>query len=278
MTVTTVFAGVANVLVTDGTSSILVDGFFSRPSLTRTIVGRLRPSRPRIEEALDRLGADRLDSVLVSHSHFDHALDAPVVADMTGAELVGTPSTRMIACGYGLDRVPFREMRYGQPFTVGAFTVTPVYALHSVGDKFPGEITEPVTLPAKAKDLRTGGCASFHFAHADGTVFVHPTANFIPGDLTEYSADLVYLGGGAAGARSVLWIEEYWHETVGALSAGVVRPIRWDTFWRSLSKPLRPVPKAVDRLDVTMREFTRLAGTDVDMSLPKPWQRESIRA
>lgn len=31
MTVTTVFAGVANVLVTDGSSSVLVDGYFSRP-------------------------------------------------------------------------------------------------------------------------------------------------------------------------------------------------------------------------------------------------------
>lgn len=80
MTVTTVFAGVANVLVTDGSSSVLVDGFFSRPSLPRMLASRIRPSRSRIEEALARLDIDRLDAVLVSHSHVDHALHASVVS------------------------------------------------------------------------------------------------------------------------------------------------------------------------------------------------------
>lgn len=277
MTITTVFAGVANVLVTDGSSSVLVDGFFSRPSLPRMLAGRVRPSRSRIDEALARLEVDRLDAVLVSHSHFDHALDAPVVAELTGAELVGTPSTRMIARGYGLERIPFRELRDGEPFTAGAFTVTPVHALHSEGDRFPGEINEPVTLPAKLKDFRTGGCASFHIAHPDGTVFVHPTANFIPGALAEYSADAAYVGGGAAGVKPVSWIEDYWRETIGALSPSVVRPVHWDAFWRPLSRPLRPLPKRVDRLDVTMREFTRLAGADVDLALPEVWQRETLR-
>lgn len=277
MTVTTVFAGVANVLVTDGSSSVLVDGYFSRPSLPRILAGRVRPSLSRIEEALARLEVDQLDAVLVSHSHFDHALDAPVVADLTGAELVGTPSTRMIARGYGLDGVPFRELHNGEPFAAGAFTVTPVHALHSDGDLFPGEITEPVTLPAKTKDFRTGGCASFHIAHPDGTVFVHPTANFIPGALTKYSADVAYLGGGGVGAKPASWIEDYWRETVDELSPSVVRPVHWDAFWRPLSKPLRSLPKPIDRLDATMREFTRLAGAYVDLAVPELWQRETVQ-
>lgn len=75
-----------------------------------------------------------------------------MVVDLTGAELVGAPSTRMIARGYGLDHVPFRELRNGESFTAGAFTVTPVHALHSDGDTFPGEI--------RARDA-TGGNETF---------------------------------------------------------------------------------------------------------------------
>ncbi|MBF4588097.1 MBL fold metallo-hydrolase [Sphingomonas sp. LR61] len=279
MSVTTVFGGVSNVLVSDGTTSLLVDGFFSRPSFPRLMLGRLRPDVTRIEDALARFDVDHLDAVLVSHSHADHALDAPVVADRTGAELGGSASTRMIATGYGLDRVPFRELHDRESFAVGAFTVTPLHALHSDGDAVPGEITEPVTLPARMRDFRTGGCSSFLFEHPDGSVLVHPTANFIPGAFAGLHADTVYLGAGAAGAKPTAWIEQYWQETVGALRPSVVRPVHWDAFWRPLTRPLRPLPKKLDRLDVTMRAFTRLADADgVDLRLPELWQRETVSA
>lgn len=277
MSITTTFGGVANVLVSDGTSRILIDGFFSRPSLARILLGRISPTRRRIDQAVASLGVNTLDEVLVSHSHFDHAMDSPVVADLTGATLAGSPSTRMIARGYGLDRVPFRELRSGEPFSVGAFTVTPVEALHSDDDRFPGEITAPLPLPARAQDYRTGGCFSFHIAHPDGAVFIHPTANFIPGALAGFRADVVYLGAGAAGKKPVAWIEEYWRETVEPLEAAAVRPIHWDAFWRPLSKPLRPLPKRFDRLDVTMREFQRLAADGVDVTLPQLWEQETVR-
>jgi L-ascorbate metabolism protein UlaG (beta-lactamase superfamily) len=41
------------------------------------------------------------------HTHFDHALDAAVVADRTGAVLVGGESTANIGRGHGLaeDRI-----------------------------------------------------------------------------------------------------------------------------------------------------------------------------
>ena len=276
MTVSTVFAGVGNVLISDGSSSILIDGYFSRPSLGRLLLGRLRPDRRRIEQSLARLEIDGLKAVLVSHSHFDHALDSPVVAQMTGAELGGSPSTRMIARGYELGDVPFRELHDGEPFSVGAFTVTPVRALHSDGDRFPGDITEPLTLPASTTDFRTGGCFSFHVAHPDGTVFIHPTANFIPGALADYSADVVYLGAGTVGSKSQEWIRDYWGETVEQLSARVVRPIHWDAFWRPLTKPLRGMPRPLDRLAVTMQEFGRLAGPHVHVALPQLWQKELV--
>lgn len=270
----TAFAGVANVLVTDGSSAVLVDGFFSRPSLLK-MATRVAPDRARIEAALRRLGVTALDAVLVAHSHVDHVLDAPVVAELTGATLAGSPSTRKVQEGYGLAEEPFAELVPGRPVEFGAFTVTPVDAAHSAGDRVPGEITEPVRLPARAKAFKTGRCYSFHIAHPAGNVLVHASANFVPGALAGYRADIVYLGAGAAGKQTEEWRERYWRETVGALGARVVRPIHWDAFWRPLSKPLKLLPQLFDDFGATMATFERLAEADgVDLALPELWQRE----
>jgi L-ascorbate metabolism protein UlaG (beta-lactamase superfamily) len=272
--VRTAFAGVSTVLISDGTSAVLVDGFFSRPSLLK-LATRVAPSRARIDECLRRLDVTELDAVLVSHSHVDHALDAPVVARLTGATLCGSPSTRKIQEGYGLAAEPFHELVPGEPVGFGAFTVTPVGARHSDGDRVPGEITEPVRPPAKASAYRTGRCYSFHIGHPDGAVVVHPSANFVPGALAGYPAGTIYLGAGTAGKKTEEWREEYWRETVGAVGAKAVRPVHWDAFWRPLTKPLKLLPKVFDDLDRTMGTFRRLAAEDeIDLVLPELWQAE----
>ncbi|WP_326958268.1 MBL fold metallo-hydrolase [Amycolatopsis sp. NBC_01286] len=272
--VRTTFAGVSNVLISDGTSAILVDGFFSRPSLLK-LATRVSPSRSRIDECLRRLEVTKLDAVLVAHSHVDHVLDAPVVAQRTGATLCGSPSTRRVQESYGLAAEPFHELVPGEPVKFGEFTVTGVDARHSDGDRVPGEITEPVRVPAKASAFKTGRCYSFHVAHPAGNILVHPSANFVPGALAGYAADVVYLGAGAAGKQSEAWREEYWRETVGVLGPKVVRPVHWDAFWRPLSKPLKLLPKLVDDLATTMATFKRLAAEDdVDLALPELWKTE----
>ncbi|GAA14891.1 hypothetical protein GOALK_118_00090 [Gordonia alkanivorans NBRC 16433] len=75
----------STMLLTDGATTILTDGFFTRPGLPRVRAGRIRPDRKKIRAALNRFGIGAVDAVFVVHSHYDHALDAPDVAAMTGA-------------------------------------------------------------------------------------------------------------------------------------------------------------------------------------------------
>ena len=51
MTLRAVFGGVSNVLVGDGTDTLLVDGYFSRPSLLR-LLGRVRQEILRLTHSL----------------------------------------------------------------------------------------------------------------------------------------------------------------------------------------------------------------------------------
>ena len=99
---TVTWLGVSTLLIDDGSSALLTDGYFSRPSLPRVALRRLTPSAARIDGSLARAGIRRLAAVVVSHTHLDHALDSAVVADRTGAVLVGGESAANIGRGHGL--------------------------------------------------------------------------------------------------------------------------------------------------------------------------------
>lgn len=84
---------VSTLLIEDGETAILTDGFFTRPSKLRFLFTKLEPDPGLIARQLQRAGIRNLAAVVVVHSHYDHAMDSPVVAKQTGAQLVG-PSQR----------------------------------------------------------------------------------------------------------------------------------------------------------------------------------------
>jgi L-ascorbate metabolism protein UlaG (beta-lactamase superfamily) len=266
------FLGVSTVLLEDGETALLTDGFFSRPSLLRVTLGRLRPDPSRIDAALRRAGIERLAAVLVAHSHYDHALDAPVVAQRTGALLVGSPSTRQIAAGYGFPLDRFVEAPVARPLTLGGFTITAFESEHSYPDRYPGAIDAPVTLPARVSSFRSGACYSFHIGHAEGAVLVHASAEFRSGLLAGQRADTVYLGVGQLGRRDDAFLAAYWREVVEAVHPRRVVPIHWDLFTRPLEPGVRPLPWPFDNHRRTM---SFLAGAcdaaGIELALAKPW-------
>ncbi|PRC44631.1 MBL fold metallo-hydrolase, partial [Mycobacterium sp. ITM-2017-0098] len=139
------WAGVTTLLIDDGSSAVMTDGFFSRPSLFAVAARPLTPSRRRIDAALSRLRVQRLDAVTPVHTHFDHAMDSAVVADLTGARLIGGTSAGLIARGHGL--TSFDLTAPGQSVQAGAYDITLIEGAHCPPDRFPGVITEPVTPP-----------------------------------------------------------------------------------------------------------------------------------
>ena len=74
------YFGNTTILVSDGETKLLVDGFFSRPNALRVARGRVQPDPAIIAEQLALGGVGRVTALLVGHSHYDHALDAPIVA------------------------------------------------------------------------------------------------------------------------------------------------------------------------------------------------------
>jgi L-ascorbate metabolism protein UlaG (beta-lactamase superfamily) len=273
--VTVSWLGVSTLLVNDGASAVLTDGFFSRPSLLDVGLRKLTTSVSRVEDCLKRAGIDRLTAVMPVHTHYDHAMDSAVVATLTGSCVVGSESTANIARGHGLaeDRivlaVPGEEMNFG------SFGVTPIESHHCPPDRFPGVITRPVVPPVKASAYRCGETWSILIHHRPSArrLLIQGSAGFVPGALHGRHAEVVYLGVGQLGVQPVRYIEQYWEQTVRAVGARRVVLIHWDDFFRPLTDPLRALPYAGDDLDVTMRVLGSLAQRDgVALNLPPLWQ------
>lgn len=269
--------GVATLLINDGSSALMTDGYFSRPSLAKIAAGKVAPSPARVDGCLARAKVSRLAAVIAVHTHIDHVLDSALVADRTGAQLVGGQSAANVGRGYGLPENRIIVAVDGEPIQLGAYDITLVESHHCPPDRFPGSIEEPVTPPVKASAYRCGESWStlVHHRPTGRRLLIQGSAGFVKGALAGHRADAVYLSVGQLGLQPRSYLVDYWAETVRAVGARRVILIHWDDFFRPLTKPLRALPYAGDDLDVSMRILDELAAQDgVAVHLPTVWQRE----
>jgi L-ascorbate metabolism protein UlaG (beta-lactamase superfamily) len=269
------FAGVATLLFDDGETAWMTDGFFSRPSLARTAFTRIAPDRGAIEAGLKSLGVDRLAAVVPVHSHYDHAMDAPLVAMQTGALLIGSESTLNIGRGLGLPEGRMRRVQPRDAVTLGRWTLTFLASRHVPLPIARAGVVEtidaPLVPPAHSLTWREGQTWAIVVGHPDAAapMLVLGSAGFIPGALEGRRAGTVFLGVGSAGKQSPAYLSQWWDESVKRVGAKRVIPIHWDDFGEPLDKPLIAFPYLIDDLGVTMKHLTAWAARDgVDLRLP----------
>jgi L-ascorbate metabolism protein UlaG (beta-lactamase superfamily) len=270
--------GVATLLLDDGTSALMTDGYFSRPSLAQVAAGKLAPSAARVEGCLARAKVSRLAAVIPVHTHIDHVMDSALVADRTGAKLVGGESAANVGRGHGLPENRLVVAVSGEPIRLGAFEVTLIESHHCPPDRFPGVIDTPLVPPVRASAYRCGEAWStlVHHRPSDKRLLIQGSAGFVPGALSGRRADAVYLSVGQLGLQPHSYLLDYWTETVRAVGARRVILIHWDDFFRPLSKPLRALPYAGDDLDASIRILDELATQDgIALHMPTVWQREN---
>jgi L-ascorbate metabolism protein UlaG (beta-lactamase superfamily) len=243
--ITVTWMGVSNLIISDGETTLIADGFFTRvPSDPES--GMIEPNRPVIEAALDDLGVDNAAAVMVVHSHFDHALDAPVVAKLTGAMLLGSESTANIGRGLDLPEEQIRVVVPGEPMQYGGFSVTFLLSRHWVlpnrdADTLPyPTIDEPLVPPASLSAYKLGEAYTILLEHKRGNILIQASAGYVAGALDRVRADIVLLGTGGLGDLPSVEQEDYFREIVIVTGAKKVYPVHWDFMWTPLSEPFRP--------------------------------------
>ncbi len=229
---TVAWLGVSTLLIDDGTTQLMTDGFVSRPSLLDLLFRRpIAADTNSIRQAIETFDINRLAAIMPVHSHYDHAMDSADFARLAGADVLGSLSTANIARSSSLDESRIVEITPGETYAYGLFQITFYESRHAplaTNSAIEGTVSAPFELPAPYTAWKEGGSYAVHIEHPQGTILVVGSAGFVPGALEDVEADAVFLGTGGLMGLDSAYIARYVDETVHAVAADKVFIIHHD--------------------------------------------------
>ncbi len=261
--VTVTWLGVTTLLFDDNETQVLIDGWFSRPTVINHLFGEYSTDIANVNYVMAEFHIDRLAAIVPVHSHFDHAMDVGIVANRSSAVVLGSESTANIARGANLPVEQYQILANGESRQFGNFEVTLIVSKHAPladGDStwMAGKIEEPLIQPARTTEWKEGQSYSILITHPRGTVLIQGSAGFIKGNLDSFSADVVMLGMGGLSTLGRDYAAEYWRETGTAVDANRIYPLHYDDFTRPFGEVVLP-PRILDDVVTTARWINDMA-------------------
>jgi len=254
------FFGTTTLLFDDGKDQVLFDAHFTRPSLARYIFGSGATDARLADELLAAHHVDRLRAIFISHSHHDHVMDAPHIANRCGAAIYGSRSALNVGRGGGVPEERLIEFHAGETHAVGEYRVTVLASLHSkptlLNNDLGQTIDAPLAQPARLRDYKEGGSYDFLVEARGRKVLIRPSFNFIEGQLDGVRADVLFLGIAGLAKADAATEAKFFAETVEKARPSLVVPLHWDNFFSRLDRPIVGMPRVVERTEVA---FYRLA-------------------
>jgi L-ascorbate metabolism protein UlaG (beta-lactamase superfamily) len=242
--------GTAGWRIDIGGRTVLVDPYLSRYS-TGLFAGAFDPKTPLTVKA-DTIAArvGKPETVLVTHTHWDHFNDVPHIAATTGARIVGTLTAYHLALASGVPSGQLSPVKGGEVLDFGDFTVEVVASLHSrnaaYSMAFPGvRVTQPAP-PQTIADLPEGDTLAYQLTIADGpSVFFMGGSDFVERNLSGLAPDVAMVAMQATTAT-----HDYVPRLLEALGKPkVIVPVHWDNFETDLRNPPPVAPADATRLD-----------------------------
>jgi L-ascorbate metabolism protein UlaG (beta-lactamase superfamily) len=232
--------GVSGYRLTCEGVSLFVDPYVSRVPL-RAMVMR-RPAMPD-PAMIDRYASvsGPVAGVLVGHTHFDHAIDAPAIARRYGTKAYGSPSLAHLMRLHGLgDRAV--EVVAHRPYELGPFVVRFVPSRHSkllFGRKVPmaGELTCDHLHALTPRAYKCGAVWGIRIDVAGVTFYHQGSANLDDEELRDGPVDVFLAGVAGRGVTPY-----YWQRILPRLDPRVVVPTHYDDFFAPLGRRLTLVP------------------------------------
>jgi L-ascorbate metabolism protein UlaG (beta-lactamase superfamily) len=212
--------GTAGIAIEAEEQLLAVDPFFSRPRLWQ-MLRRLQPDPRLVERYLPIC-----DTVLVTHSHYDHLMDVAEVVRRTGAEDYGSVNTCQLLSRMGIPANQLHQVDVGDRLSPGAFEVEVVRGQHSpipFGWLFNGKLAMEGKAPRYAWDYKMDICLGYSI-RLQGMTLLVCSAEPQPAQVLFVVAQEP---------------KDYYMKMLTGVRPQILVPIHWDNFTRPLDKPLR---------------------------------------
>ena len=258
--VTLKYLGTAGWEISDGLIVILIDPYLSRlfgpqppgrppsprsPGDTRPAYRWDDPATP--DKTVIDAHIGRADFILISHTHYDHVLDVPYIAQKTHAVVIGTESTANVVRAYSIPEEQILRVRGGEDYDFGAFSLKVIPSLHSPLDHkhyfssetTPAGLKAPLTLQQMHSE---GGTLAYLIRLRGHRILVFGGMNYIEREIQGLEPDVVLVGAGSS--RKELY--DYSGRLMRALQfPALVLPTHWDNFTAPYEASQEPAVEAL---------------------------------
>ncbi len=216
--------------------TLFVDPYLSRAPFRDLVLRRQALPDPA---ALDRFLAAPGETVgvLVGHTHFDHAVDAPAIARRTGCKAYGSASLVNLMALHGIGEQAVEVEPY-RTYELGPFEVSFTPSVHSklllgLAVPYDGELSCDHLDGLSPGAYRCGQVWGISIAVAGLRFYHQGSANLLDDAVRERDVD-VFLAGVAG--RS--FTDRYWQRILPKLNPRAVVPTHYDNFFRPLGNRL----------------------------------------
>ena len=249
------FFGTTTLLFDDGKDQILFDAHVTRPSVAKYARGDEASTDTALCDRLIRLHhIDRLRAIFISHTHHDHVMDAPYIANQCGAKIYGSESAKNVALGGDVPLENIVVFQHGSCYTIGDYKISILKSLHSKPNKFNNDlgqpIPEPLVQPASLRAYKEGGSYDFYIEHQGKKTLIRPSFNYIAGQLDGIQADVLFLGVAGLAKADPEMERNFFAETVEKTKAHLVIPVHWDNFFSPLDQPIEDMPDFLEKSEL----------------------------
>lgn len=221
------WTGTAGFIFSYRGTTILIDPFMTRNGFLSLFFSKLT-----VNMELNALMFPKADAILVGHSHYDHLLDVPFIAEHTGATVYGSTSTAAVCRASGIPISKTIEVANRHEYEIGAASAAFYPSLHGFAMlgriPFPGEIPAEPRLPMKANGYRHGGVYGIVLNFGGFRVCHFGSANLIDEELEKIGrVDLLLVG--ISGRQKT---PRYIDRLSEALKPKYVFPHHYDNFFK----------------------------------------------
>ena len=230
------YLGTAGWKINDDKITILVDPYISRVKLGNGHPDDKRKTVLRSDyyesdsNLIDSL-IDKVDFILVHHSHFDHLADVPYIAKKTGAKVIGTETTINILKAYGIPNEQLYPVKGGEDYQFENFSVRVIPSIHSaLNDKHyidSREYKKPPKAPLKVSEFIEGGSLMFLARFDSHKILTMGSMNFVERELYGIKPDILLAGVN----QSQLGLYNYNQRLINVTNKPkYIIPTHWDNF------------------------------------------------